>query len=100
MFRLLDDSRVDWVEIEIDDESVRVPAGITLAAALFYLDALPSRYSALSGIARAPFCMMGACFECLLEIDGEGVQRACQLTVREGLRARRCKPGSLAGGDT
>ena len=99
MFRLLDDSAVDWVDIELDDESVRVPAGISLAAALFYLDALPSRHTLLSGSPRAPFCMMGSCFECLVEIDGEGSLRACQFPVRAGLRAWRHNPSPVAEAD-
>ena len=89
MFRLLDDSAAELIEIEIDGAPVRVPAGISLAAALFFLDALPSRRTPLSASPRAPFCMMGAGFECLVEVDGEASQRACQLPVRPGLRVRR-----------
>ena len=33
--------------------------------------------------------MMGVCFECLLEIDGIGNQRACQVEVRAGMEVRR-----------
>jgi predicted molibdopterin-dependent oxidoreductase YjgC len=32
--------------------------------------------------------MMGACFECLVEIDGVS-QRACQRQVEAGMRLRR-----------
>ena len=35
--------------------------------------------------------MMGACFECLVEIDGVTVQ-ACTVTVRPGLVVRRAGP--------
>ena len=89
MFRRLEDSAPERIEIEIDGEPVLVPAGISLAAALFYLDAMPNRRTQLSASPRAAFCMMGACFECLLEVEGEGSQRACQLQVRPGLRAWR-----------
>jgi len=97
MFRLLDDSAVERVEIELDDQPVQVPAGISLAAALFYLDALPCRDTQLSASPRAPYCMMGACFECLVEVDGEGRQRACQLPVRPGLRVWRHLDAAAAG---
>lgn len=34
---------------------------------------------------RGPFCMMGACQECAIEIDGV-IRRACQTEVRDGMR--------------
>lgn len=89
MFRLLDDGAVELIEIELDGEKRQVPAAISLAAALYYLDAIPSRRTSSSASPRAPFCMMGVCFECLLEVDGLGDQRACQLQVRPGLRVWR-----------
>jgi len=33
--------------------------------------------------------MMGVCFECLIEVDGVGDQRACQVPVQPGMRLRR-----------
>jgi predicted molibdopterin-dependent oxidoreductase YjgC len=89
MFRLLDNSAAELVEIELDGSAVSVPAGISLAAVLFYLDAIPARQTLLSESPRAPFCMMGVCFECLLEIDGIGNQRACQVEVKAGMQIRR-----------
>ncbi|MNU05931.1 Hydrogen cyanide synthase subunit HcnA [compost metagenome] len=32
--------------------------------------------------------MMGVCFECLMEIDGEPSRQSCLVTVREGMRVR------------
>lgn len=51
----------------------------------------PDRYrqSAVSGRPRAPLCMMGVCFECLVEIDGQTNQQACLVQVRDGMRIRR-----------
>lgn len=89
MFRRIDKSATERVEIEFDGKVVAVPAGISLAAVVFYLDAIPARQTILSGLPRAPFCMMGVCFECLLEIDDIGNQRACQVEVRAGMRIRR-----------
>ncbi len=89
MFRLIDNTTPERVEIEFEGESVVVPGGISLAAALLYLDAIPIRQTVISGSSRAPFCMMGACFECLVEIDGIGNQLACQIEVRAGMQVRR-----------
>ncbi len=89
MFRLIDATAPELVEIEFDGAAVAVPAGISLAAVVFYLDAIPARQTLLSDSPRAPFCMMGVCFECLLEIDGVDNQRACQVEVKAGMRVRR-----------
>jgi len=89
MFRLIDTAAPELVEIEFDGTTVAVPAGISLAAVIYYLDAIPARQTILSDSPRAPFCMMGACFECLLEIDGIDNQRACQVEVKAGMRVRR-----------
>ena len=89
MFRLLGNSAPEFVEIELDTERVSVPAGISLAAALLFLDTLPTRHTLIGAEPRAPFCMMGACYECLVEIDGLVNQRACQVPISAGMRVRR-----------
>jgi len=89
MFHLIDNTAPDLVEIEFDGEPVMVPDGLTLAAVMFYLDAIPTRQTIISKSPRAPFCMMGACFECLVEIDGVDNFRACQVEVRAGMQVRR-----------
>ncbi|SDF55177.1 (2Fe-2S)-binding protein [Dyella sp. 333MFSha] len=67
----------------VDGVIRRVPASITVAAALLSLD-LPFRRS-VSGQHRAAVCGMGVCFECRVRIDGVAQQRACQVTVRDGM---------------
>ncbi len=93
MFKTLTDM-AEQIEIYLDGKPVQVPAGISVAAAMLLLGALPTRQTALSGSPRAPFCMMGTCFECLLEIDGRLNQRACQFEVEAGMRvSRQCVAG-------
>ncbi len=89
MFRRLDGAAPERVEIELDGRLVEVPADISAAAALLWLGVEPYRASALGGAARAPYCMMGACFDCLVEIDGRPNERACQVTVAPGMCLRR-----------
>ena len=33
-------------------------------------------------------CLMGVCFDCLVEVDGRPNVQACMVTVREGMRVR------------
>jgi predicted molibdopterin-dependent oxidoreductase YjgC len=47
------------------------------------------RATPVSGSPRAPYCMMGVCFDCLMEIDGVPNRQACLVPVAEGMRIRR-----------
>ncbi|MFY9237639.1 MAG: (2Fe-2S)-binding protein [Roseovarius sp.] len=79
--------------IIVDDAEFDVPAGIPLASALLLLGEYPLRTSPVherDGLTqRAPYCMMGVCFDCLVEIDGAPNQQSCLATVREGMVIRR-----------
>jgi len=39
----------------------------------------------VSGAPRAPYCMMGVCFDCLVTIDGVGNRQACLVRVTDGM---------------
>lgn len=72
------------VTVEFNGRSLELPLGDNLAAALLTAGIVQFRETPVSGAPRAPFCMMGSCFECLLEIDGVTTQ-ACLVSVSEGL---------------
>lgn len=76
------------VEVVFNGEPLPVPAGVSVAAALLAAGIQRFRKSPVSGAGRAPYCMMGACFECLLEIDGLPDRQACLLPVKAGMRIR------------
>jgi D-hydroxyproline dehydrogenase subunit gamma len=73
------------VTIHADGHALRVPAGITVAAALLDARVVAFRRSA-SGEPRGPLCGMGTCFECRVTIDGGAHRRACLVVVAEGMR--------------
>ncbi len=77
------------VGITFDGTPFRVPAGISVAAALLAAGVGNFRESVVGGTPRAPYCMMGVCFECLVEIDGEPSRQSCLITVRDGMNVRR-----------
>ena len=64
-------------------------AGDTVAAALLAAGVGRFRDTPASGAPRAPWCMMGVCFDCLVEIDGLASRQACNTLVAEGMRVRR-----------
>ncbi|GLU31610.1 (2Fe-2S)-binding protein [Trinickia caryophylli] len=74
--------------IELDGAVLTVPAGCSVAAALLAAGVTRFRTTPVTGAARAPYCMMGACFECLMEIDGEPNRQACLVEVRDGMSIR------------
>ncbi len=63
--------------------------GENVAAVMLIHGLVPFRTSAVSGTPRAPYCMIGNCFDCLVEIDGQPNRQACLEPVREGMRIRR-----------
>lgn len=72
------------VEVEFDERKLMLAEGGNLAAELLAENTTVFRRSPVSGRARGPFCMMGACFECLVEIDGVS-QQACMIDVAKGM---------------
>lgn len=73
------------VRVSFDGRPLDLPDGANLAAALLAAGVSVFRRTPVSGAPRAPFCMMGACFDCLIEIDGV-VRQACMLEVVEGMQ--------------
>ena len=98
MFRRLErrgaaESRI--VTIDFEGEKIAARRGDTVAAALLAAGVDHFRTSAVSGSERGAYCLMGTCFECLVEIDGDGNQQACLRLVRDGMRVAR-QDGAVA----
>lgn len=79
------------VEIEVDGEPVRAFEGETIAGALLASGRRILRHTP-KGSARGLFCGMGACFDCLVEVDGDPSVRSCITPVRHGMKVRTPKP--------
>lgn len=89
MFESFDESRSDCtLSFTFDGRSVSAKPGMSVAAALLTHGVMTVRETPVSGAARGPFCMMGACYDCLVLIDGVTVQ-ACLTPVHEGLVVER-----------
>jgi hypothetical protein len=86
MFRRLPDAAGDAVAFTIDDRPALAFAGDSVAAALLLAGVEHCRTTPVSGAKRAPYCMMGVCFDCLVTIDGVGNRQACLIGVQEGMR--------------
>jgi predicted molibdopterin-dependent oxidoreductase YjgC len=75
------------IQLTVDDESVVVPEGITVAAALLRLGKAGVRRST-SGELRGPVCGMGVCFECRVMVNGRSHVRSCQTICEPGMEIR------------
>ena len=84
MFRRLNDKNATVV-LKVDGREMRARDGDTVAAALLAAGVGHIRTTPVSGAPRAPYCLMGVCFDCLVTIDGVGSRQACLVPVRDGM---------------
>lgn len=77
------------VRFTFDGREIEAREGDTVAAALIAAGIGSIRESVVSGAPRAPYCMMGVCFECLVEIDGIENRQACMIAAADGMKVDR-----------
>ena len=83
------------VTITVDGQPRTAYAGETVAAALIADGLIATRRTA-GGAWRGVYCGMGACFDCLVVIDGVPNTRACMTLVADGMRIDRQQGAGLA----
>ncbi len=77
------------ISFRFEDRTIIAAENDTVAAALLGSGIVDFRESAESVKPRGPYCMIGNCFDCLVEIDGVPNLQACRAQVREGMQVRR-----------
>jgi D-hydroxyproline dehydrogenase subunit gamma len=73
------------VAITVDGKTISARTGDTVAAALLAAGIDHCRTTPVTGALRAPYCLMGVCFDCLVTIDGVGSRQGCLVPVRGGM---------------
>lgn len=86
MFERLPEHGGAMVTVTINGRPHAAREGDTVAAALLAAGFDHCRTTPVSGAPRAPYCMMGVCFECLVAIDGVGNRQGCLVRVAAGMR--------------
>lgn len=71
-----------------NDQPVTAQTGDTIAAALLAAGIIHTRETLVSASPRSPFCMMGTCFECRVEVDGESNVQGCMRLIEDGMKVR------------
>jgi D-hydroxyproline dehydrogenase subunit gamma len=79
----------ETMTVYVDGKPVEANVNDSAAAAALRADIGYTRTSPVSGEKRAPYCMMGVCFDCLMVIDGVASRQACMVAVRPGMRIER-----------
>jgi predicted molibdopterin-dependent oxidoreductase YjgC len=89
MFKRLNKNKGKSIDIKFEGKLIQAMVGDTVAAALMVAGINKFHNSPVSEEPRGPYCMMGVCFECLVEIDGVGHQQACLVSVKDGMVIKR-----------
>jgi predicted molibdopterin-dependent oxidoreductase YjgC len=71
--------------VKVDGEPVPAFAGESVATVLLAMGRRAFRHTDKNQAPRGLFCGMGACFDCLVTIDGVENVRACMTPVEEGM---------------
>lgn len=89
--RRLRDIGHDSVRFQFDNVQIEAGRTDSVAAALIGAGIKSFRTTVVKAKPRGPYCMMGVCFDCLVEIDGLPNQQACMTIVRPGMQVKSMK---------
>jgi predicted molibdopterin-dependent oxidoreductase YjgC len=76
--------RTEKVAFSFDGAPMTAEAGQTVGAALLAAGIRSWRRTRSGGRPRGLFCGIGACFDCLVDVNEDRAVRACLVLVREG----------------
>jgi sarcosine oxidase subunit alpha len=77
------------ITLELDGEPLLARAGEPVAASLLGADQVLFARSAKYHRPRGPFCLTGACSQCLMRVDGVPNVPTCRIPARAGMRLER-----------
>jgi predicted molibdopterin-dependent oxidoreductase YjgC len=73
----------------IDGKEVSARSGDTVAAVLLRTPPHNARLTPVNELPRAPFCMMGVCFDCIATVNGQSSVQTCLIAAEAGMRIER-----------
>jgi predicted molibdopterin-dependent oxidoreductase YjgC len=80
--------RNERVSFTFDGAPMAAQRGQTVAAALLAGGVTSWRVTRSGGRQRGLFCGIGACFDCLVDVNDDRCVRACLIPVHDGDRVR------------
>lgn len=89
MFHKLHEPESGLLTVHIDGRPVLAAPGESVAAVLLRQAEPWSRLTPVTHSKRAPYCMMGVCFECLAKVNGVASVQTCLKLVCDGMSVER-----------
>ena len=87
--RRLRDADRPRIQLRLEGAALEAQAGDTLLTALLAGGAGYLRSSEFGDGPRAGFCLMGACQDCWVVVEGLGRVRACATLAEAGMKVKR-----------
>ncbi|NRA87321.1 MAG: (2Fe-2S)-binding protein [Rhizobiales bacterium] len=78
-------SNLEDISFTYNGEKCTAKAGDNLATAVLAAGAIATRITTIFADERAPYCMMGSCFECLMIVNGIPNCQTCMIEVKNGM---------------
>ena len=95
MFRELKDEQKKEVVFFFEGKKLTAFDGETIASALLRSGEIFFR-EAKNNNFRGPYCMIGICFECLVDVDQMQSLQSCQVIVKNNMQVKRHKNSDLS----
>ena len=95
MFRELKEGSKKEVVFFFEGKKLSAFDGETLASALLRSGEIFFRDSKNYNF-RGPYCMIGICFECLVDVDQMQSLQSCQVIVKTNMQVKRHKASDLS----
>jgi hypothetical protein len=89
MFRSINNNQSKLITIYFEGKTLRVQKDLNVATALLGAGISNFRVTTINNENRGPYCMMGICFDCLINIDGMDNQQSCMVKVNDGMKINR-----------
>ncbi len=90
MFRQIDPAGSEaTLEMTFEGETIPARPGDTVAAALLAAGITHLRETPRTSAPRGAFCLMGACYDCMVVIDGQPNRQACMTIAEDAMTITR-----------
>ena len=87
--RRINSTKKKTLKFQFEQKNIKCKDGDSVAAALLASGEYIFRLTSQSASSRGPYCMMGVCFDCLVEINGLPNQQACMIKAKSGMTVNR-----------
>ena len=89
MFKSINSNQGELITIYFEGKALNVSKDHNVATALLDAGINNFRKTTLNNESRGPYCMMGVCFDCLININGVDNQQSCTTQVSDGMKIKR-----------